>query len=138
MGAEFTVSHIEEISVAKQVPQSQPILLMNCIVRGIAIQDVTADRHGSIGSHRAVIDQLFEIRAVVFVIAARNTSRTLGVGNRRLIGVLTRDCYGCRVLVKFLEHKSKAIDSPEDDGRGTGWRDPSETDDRSRDHNGHR
>jgi hypothetical protein len=103
--------------VAKQVTQSEPIPLMNCIVCGIAIEDVTVDGHGTIGSYRAVIDKLFQIRPVVFVVASCDARRAIAVGGGDLAGVLTRESDGRGVLMELAKPKFVVLDSPEDDGR---------------------
>jgi hypothetical protein len=117
LGAEFAIGNVEEVAVAQQFIQSEPIPLMNFVVRGVTIKDVTADGHGAIGSHGAIIDQLFEIRAVVFVVASCDASRTIAVGDGELVGVLTQDSDGRGVLMELAKPKFVVVDSPEDDGR---------------------
>jgi hypothetical protein len=64
-------------------------------------------RHGSIRGNRDAIQQLFEIGAVVLVVAKGETRRAVLLLGRCLVGIRTRERDRGGILVQFLQLNGK-------------------------------
>ena len=116
ISAEFAVGHIQEIGATDDLTQSPPGLFVDLAVPRVPVVDLAMDGHGAVRSYRAVVEKLFEIRAVVFVVASSDTSRAIGVLGWHLCSILPREGDGGRVLVHLLKGELKAANGAKGNG----------------------
>ncbi len=89
---------------------------MDLVIGGVAVVDLAVDGHGSVGRHRAVVQQLLEIGAVIFVVALGDARRTVALLGGRLIGILSGEGDGGRVLVHLLEDELEDVNGAKGNG----------------------
>jgi hypothetical protein len=113
---ELTVGHVEEVAVAEELPQERPGIDMDLVIGGVTVVNLAVDRDGAVGRDRKAVQQLFEVGAVVFVVAegdARRASRLLG-GSLLSVGAGEGD--GGGVLVQLGKLDGELPGSAHDQG----------------------
>src|SRR5207244_8192943 len=85
-------------------------------VAGVAVVDLGVNGHGAVGGHRAVVQQLLEVGAVVLVVAAADARGAVGRLGGRLVGVFATQGDGGGVLVKLTQRQREAVDDAQDEG----------------------
>ena len=74
------------------------------------------DRHGAIGTDGDAVDQLFEVRAVVLVVAEGDARRALPLFLGGLLGIVAVEGDGSRVLMQFAQVNGKLAHGVRDQG----------------------
>jgi hypothetical protein len=77
--AQFAISHMQEVAVADDLPQKGPGVLVDLIVGGVAVIDLTMDRDGAVGRDGDAVEQLLPVGAVVLVVAEGDAWRATGL-----------------------------------------------------------
>ena len=110
---QFGVTHVPEVRVAHELTQVLPGFLMHFIIRGVARVEMEMDGGRVIGTNDKRPNELFEIGAVVLVVAKGDVRcRIVRRGTR----TVTKEGNGRGVLVELRHINVKGADDMQDDG----------------------
>src|SRR5271169_5321466 len=89
---------------------------MDRVIAGVAVMDLAVDRDRTIGGHRAVVEELFEVGAVVFVVAPADACGAVRLFGGGLVVILPGESHGGGVLVQLAQGEPKTANGAEDEG----------------------
>ena len=104
-GRQFAVRDVHEVGPFHQLGQQLPGRLVRLVVRDVAAGGLKIDRHAAIFRDRQNVEQLFEIRPMVFVVPPRHGGRRaaekalFGGG----VGIVSEKRDRCGVVVQFIQ-----------------------------------
>ena len=101
--AELAVGHVQEVGVANQFTQERPGLDVNLVVGDVAVVGLAMDRHGPVGADGDAEEQLFQVGAVIFVVAEGNARRSVALLGWLLVVIDPGEGHGRGVVVHLLQ-----------------------------------
>jgi len=100
--AEFAIGNVKKIAAAQQLAQTLPGFVVSACIALIAGIGFVMDGHSSIGADRQTVNQLFEIRAMIFAEPAAKLDR---LGVLMLVGAAKFDSKSYRYGSGWSEYR---------------------------------
>ena len=97
--------------------QERPGIAVHGIVGGVAVVDLAMDRHGAVGADGDAVQELFQIRTMVFAVAEGDARRAFGGVGGGLAGVVAAEADGGGILMQLLQVELEGADGLHDQGR---------------------
>ena len=105
----LAISDVEEVAHADDLAQRLPGLDVGGVVGAVAWVDLVVDGHGAVGAQAEAEHQLFEVRAVVFAVAAFEFESV-----RRLATIAAVGLDRCAVIVDTRQVELEQLDDVDD------------------------
>ena len=113
---QLAVGDIQEVRVANDLFQERPCLSMDLIVGGVAVVGLAVDWDRSVGGDGDPKEELFQIRAVVLVVAKGDSRRPVELVGGGLVSIVATEGDGGGILVQFVEANVELAYSSNDQG----------------------
>ena len=68
-GGQLAVGDVEEVASSRQATEQVPGVAVSLVVDHVAAGDLEVQRHRAVSGHREDVQQLFEVRSMVLVVA---------------------------------------------------------------------